>query len=97
MPLIGHARQWAGQAQRISLRLFVRQVIASVGARFPVGVLFALVRNAKRPDNGSNSVAWRGRSVMKEVAGRQNQVVIVTAQGHRGWSRNTVAGNPRLL
>jgi hypothetical protein len=42
----------------------------------------ALVRNASRRDNGSNSVAWRGRSVMKEIAGRQNR--LPPPQGHRG-------------
>jgi hypothetical protein len=53
-----------------------------------------LVRKDNRRDSGSNSVAWRGRSVMKEIAGRQRR--IATAQGHRGWSRTAVAGNPRL-
>ena len=37
---------------------------------------------ASRRDNGWNSVAWRGRSVMKEVAGRQSR--LPPPQGHRG-------------
>ena len=53
----------------------------------------ALVRNASRRDNGSNSVAWRGRSVM-EIAGSQN---LLPAPKTPRLSRNAAAGNPGLL